>query len=119
MKRWQVQRGPVRHKGRTYLPGDYMPENFTERDRARNMYSRRLVLVEVPDEPSALPTSEAKTPEAPKVNQEATPTKTTATIDTVKLDKPITPLKQEEIPKSQAKLEVPNKSTGTIKVKTK
>lgn len=65
MKRWQVIFGPIRHKGRTYLPGELMPEDFTEKDRYRNGFSRRLVQVDIPDEPLAVPQSPMQEQSAP------------------------------------------------------
>lgn len=52
--RWKVVRKWVIFKGNLYKEGDLMPVEFTDRDRGRNIYSRRLIQVEVPDRPSAL-----------------------------------------------------------------
>jgi hypothetical protein len=47
--RYQVTRAFVLHKRVKYNQGDYLPKDFTERDKARNVYSRRIALVEVKD----------------------------------------------------------------------
>ena len=54
MIRFKVERGLVKYKGKVYYQGDLLPVNFTEREKARQVYSRRLIQVEVPDEPSEL-----------------------------------------------------------------
>lgn len=50
--RFQVVRGFVYFRKRAYYAGELMPEGFTDRDRARNVYSRRLERVEIPDQPT-------------------------------------------------------------------
>jgi hypothetical protein len=55
-ERYQVERGSVLHRKVVYKQGDLMPADFTERDKARNVFSRRLIKVDVPDEPSQIPT---------------------------------------------------------------
>lgn len=50
--RFKVVRGFVYYRKKAYYAGELMPEGFTERDQARNVYSRRLEKVEIPDEPS-------------------------------------------------------------------
>lgn len=57
--RFKVVRGFVYYRKRAYYAGELMPEGFTERDQARNIYSRRLEKVEIPEEPS----TEVKIPE--------------------------------------------------------
>lgn len=47
---FKVEKGFVKYKGKVYYQGDFLPTNFTERDRARQVYSRRLVRVEIHDE---------------------------------------------------------------------
>lgn len=90
-QRWQVVRGSVKHKGTLYFTGDFLPEEFTDRDRARHIYSRRMELVdyvdpatipEVIDKPTTPPLKKAEevtpkdsTPEVPP----APPTNTTGT----------------------------------------
>jgi len=66
-QRYQVARKYVRHKGKIYSEGDLLPENFTERDRMRNLYSRRLTLIEILDGPLGLPNivSELNTEDVP------------------------------------------------------
>ncbi len=50
-ERWKVVRGSVKHKGTLYFVGDLLPEDFTDRDRARHIYSRRMEKVEVEEAP--------------------------------------------------------------------
>jgi len=52
--RFKVARKWVKWKGRVYYEGELMPPNFTEKDKYRNIYSRRLIKVEIPDEPTPL-----------------------------------------------------------------
>jgi len=47
--RYIVTRLRVVHKRKMYCEGDLLPVEFTERDRARNIYTRRIGLVDVPD----------------------------------------------------------------------
>lgn len=79
-KRWQVTRGGIFHKHTYYPVGEYMPEDFTEKDRARNVYGRRLIQVEVPDEPLAV--SEGTDVIVPPVDPPAVP-------DTTVVDPPV------------------------------
>ena len=53
--RYIVERFYVRHKGKIYTQGELLPVEFTEKDKFRNLYSRRLKLVEIPDGPFGLP----------------------------------------------------------------
>ena len=48
--RFKVARLWVVHKRQRFNEGDLLPEEFTERDRVRNIYARRIEQVEVPDE---------------------------------------------------------------------
>lgn len=48
--RFKVTRLWVVHRGKRYNEGDLLPVEFTERDRVRNIYTRRIGQVEVPDE---------------------------------------------------------------------
>lgn len=52
--RYKVTRGYVRFGKKVFFAGELMPPGFTERDKMRNIYSRRLVRVEV-DESSDIP----------------------------------------------------------------
>lgn len=52
--RYKVTRGYVRFGKKVFFAGELMPPEFTERDKMRNIYSRRLVRVEV-DESSDIP----------------------------------------------------------------
>lgn len=54
MYRWKVVRGWVMHRKIVYAAGELMPESFTDRDRAHNIYSRRLQKVEIPSEPTGI-----------------------------------------------------------------
>ena len=47
-EKFKVDRGYIIYKRKRYDAGDLLPETFTERDRARNIYSRRLVKVATP-----------------------------------------------------------------------
>lgn len=75
--RWQVVRGYVKHKGTLYFTGDFLPETFTDRDRARHIYSRRMELAEYTPEPTPEPVEEktktvsAPTSTPPKAEKEA------------------------------------------------
>ena len=50
MIRYKVLRHSVKYKGVVYNIGDLLPKTFTDRDRARHVFSRRLIPVEVSDE---------------------------------------------------------------------
>lgn len=50
MFRWKVVRKEVYFRKKIYQTGELMPENFTDRDRNRNTYARRLEKVEILDE---------------------------------------------------------------------
>lgn len=70
--RWQVSRGLVYYRKKAYYVGDFMPVEFTARDQARNVYSRRLVEVEIPDESviekiPEIEVPEVEIPEVPKI----------------------------------------------------
>lgn len=52
--RFKVARKWVKWKGKVYYEGELLPPNFTEKDKYRNIYSRRLIKVEIPDEPTPL-----------------------------------------------------------------
>jgi hypothetical protein len=54
MLRWQVIKGFVKYKGKVYYQGQLLPASFTDRDREHQVYSRRLIKVEIPDESSTL-----------------------------------------------------------------
>lgn len=88
-QRWKVVRGTVKYKGTLYVMGDFLPENFSDRDRARHIYSRRMELCDytepsaivVPKETSIPPKIEAKqapTEDLPK-EPPASPKKPTGT----------------------------------------
>ncbi|HEY8401361.1 MAG TPA: hypothetical protein VIK89_08875 [Cytophagaceae bacterium] len=55
--RFKVARKWVKWKGKVYYEGELLPPNFTEKDKYRNIYSRRLIKVEIPDEPTPLSTN--------------------------------------------------------------
>lgn len=48
-KRFKVTGLWVVHKRQRYNEGDLLPVEFTERDRVRNIYSRRITQVEIED----------------------------------------------------------------------
>lgn len=63
----------VVHKRQRYVEGDLLPEEFTERDRVRNIYSRRIQKVEIEDvvndqTQSDTITTQVTTPTPPIVN---------------------------------------------------
>lgn len=60
--RWQVMKGTIKWKGTCYEAGQLMPASFTDRDRERQVYSRRLIRVEISDEPLKLETDVVTTP---------------------------------------------------------
>ncbi len=68
--RFKVARKWVKWKGRVYYEGELMPPNFTEKDKYRNIYSRRLIEVEIPDEPAPLSTNNATQPKQQIKQQE-------------------------------------------------
>ena len=47
-ERFQVVRGSIVYKREKYDEGDFLPEEFTARDRARHVYSRRISKDPVP-----------------------------------------------------------------------
>lgn len=49
MKRFKVIRKDVRYKRKTYHPGEFLPEGFSEKDKYRTLYPSRIIEVEVPD----------------------------------------------------------------------
>lgn len=70
-ERYQVVRGQIKWKGTLYFTGDLLPENFTDKDRARHMYSRRIELVEIKEQPKEVPP--VKTPKGTPASSETTP----------------------------------------------
>lgn len=52
MIRYQVVRRAILFKRKVYEVGELMPASFTEREKARHVYSKRFVAVEIPDEAS-------------------------------------------------------------------
>lgn len=68
--RFKVARKWVKWKGRVYYEGELMPPNFTEKDKYRNIYSRRLIKVEIPDEPTPLSTNNETQPKQQIKQQE-------------------------------------------------
>jgi hypothetical protein len=72
MIRYRVLHSYVKYQGIVYNSGDLLPEEFTARDRGRNIYSRRLVPVEIPNEPIAISTPEI-TKKPPIVTQVVAP----------------------------------------------
>lgn len=62
-KRFIVARLWVVHKRQRYNEGDLLPVEFTERDRIRNIYSRRITQVEIPDESQNQPTQDQIPPQ--------------------------------------------------------
>ena len=60
--RWQVLKNSIKWKGTCYEAGQLMPASFTDRDRERQVYSRRLIKVEIPDEPLKLEPDAVITP---------------------------------------------------------
>lgn len=80
MFRYQVKYSWVLHKRRGYRTGDLLPEDFTERDRTRNIYSRRIGKVEIPDTvQESVPIKAESIPSVskPTGTQTKTPVKTT------------------------------------------
>lgn len=80
MVRYTVLR-PIKFKGRVYEPGEYLPENFTAKDKERHLWSRKIIAVEVPDievatvvEDPIVATEDPQTPseniETPSANDE-------------------------------------------------
>ena len=64
MKRYFVCRHYIKWKGQLYKKGELLPENFTEHDRVRNIYSSRIASKEVPDEqPRTSPSNKAPSTE--------------------------------------------------------
>lgn len=60
MKRYFVCRHYIKWKGQLYKKGELLPENFTDHDRVRNIYSSRIAIKEVPDEqPRTSPSNKA------------------------------------------------------------
>lgn len=49
MIRYQVTKGVMKYKRRPYVAGDLLPVEFSEKDRHRSTFPRRIVAVEVPD----------------------------------------------------------------------
>ena len=47
--RWQVLKRTVKYQGEVYEAGQLMPASFTARDRERQVYSRNLVPIEMPE----------------------------------------------------------------------
>ena len=48
MSRFKVVRGVIQHKRKRYKAGEFLPENFTMKDRMHNTFPHRII--EVPDE---------------------------------------------------------------------
>lgn len=51
MKRFVVIAKQVKYKGKMYNVGDFLPPNFSEKERFRLLYPSRVGTVEVPEEP--------------------------------------------------------------------
>lgn len=75
MLRYFVCRHYIKWKGKLYKKGELLPENFTDHDRVRSIYSSRIGRREVPDEeaPQSQPPQQplsgqptTLTPEAPE-----------------------------------------------------
>jgi hypothetical protein len=69
--RYQVVRGKVFHRKKVYDVGEFLPTDFTDRDRARNVYSRRIIKVELND--SKEPEKIVEVVPNPNMNKEEIP----------------------------------------------
>lgn len=81
MLRYYVCRHYIKWKGKLYKKGELLPENFTDHDRVRSIYSSRIARKEVEEEaPQSQPpqrplsgqptTAPAEAPEEPEVPEE-------------------------------------------------
>lgn len=70
MLRYFVCRHYIKWKGKLYKKGELLPENFTDHDRVRSIYSSRIGRKEVPDEEAP----QSQPPQQPLSGQPTTPT---------------------------------------------
>lgn len=70
MLRYFVCRHYIKWKGKLYKKGELLPENFTDHDRVRSIYSSRIGRTEVPDEEAP----QSQPPQQPLSGQPTTPT---------------------------------------------
>jgi len=75
MQRYYVCRHYIKWKGKLYKKGELLPENFTDHDRVRSIYSSRIARKEVveeapPSQPPQQPLSGQPTTPAPEALQE-------------------------------------------------
>jgi hypothetical protein len=50
MKRYYVSRHYIKWKGKLYRKGELLPPQFTHHDKARNIYSSRIGVIDLEDE---------------------------------------------------------------------
>lgn len=102
--RFKVTRLWIKHKGVIYRAGDLLPEEFTDRDKFRNVHPSRIGVAEVPVEsPVEPPVVIEDKAAAPIINSDAT--------EVVKETKPVSSVKgmeQAEVTKPSGK-----NTTGT------
>lgn len=93
MLRYYVCRHYIKWKGKLYKKGELLPENFTDHDRVRSIYSSRIARKEVVEEappsqppqqplsgqPTTTPTEAPKEPEVPEKGAEEAKPKFTFT----------------------------------------
>lgn len=66
MSRFKVVRGVIQHKRKRYKAGEFLPENFTMKDRMHNTFPHRII--EVPDEEVPQKVTETVVKAAPSAN---------------------------------------------------
>lgn len=82
MLRFYVSRHYVKWKGRLYKQGELLPEEFTHRDKARNIYSSRIAVCDVEDtapEENVSPSASLTVEVASEDTKVVTPTTTVTT----------------------------------------
>ena len=78
MERYQVKGKWVKHKGVMYDNGELLPEDFTERDKYRNLYSSRIVKVAI-EIPKVVEVANTETTTKTKKREKSTTTKAKST----------------------------------------
>lgn len=100
MGRYQLTRGFIIHKGKRYGQGDFLPEDFTEKDRWRTIAPHSIVLVPEEQLPESL-----NTKAAPLTGEKPVEVAAKATIKTAEVAKGIQSAKVNPAP--------PKSITGT------
>jgi hypothetical protein len=116
MLRYKVARGWVKFKKQVYREGQLLPLEFTERDKHRSVYSRRIEQVEISDEPAAEVKEEISDEPAAEVKEEISDEPAAEVKEEIP-DEPAAEVKEEisDEPAAEVKEEIPDEPAAEVK----